>query len=190
MLDHIAAGILRDHADDGQDGALLRLLTALYAVFAPASSPRQMFPASMVSPSSTCRAQTAQESKGKNDAGVAARALERAAGRRHAEQLAGARFRPTAEISLTVDFIVRDMLVPVSPSGTENVQRINRLAVLFKQIGSRNNHFLEGATRLLIAVTKNLASVSVRGSDADTLDRNIYSAHFRAVYSQSCKPEI
>ena len=141
MLDHIAAGILRDHADDGQDGALLRLHNGLVRRLRAGLKPlRERFRVDGLRPVDAAR--KAAQNLGEDDAGVAARALERAAGG-HAEQLAGARLVQRRNL-LDGGFHRQGHIgARVAVRHGENVQRVNRLAVLFKQIGSRNNHFLE-----------------------------------------------
>ena len=87
-------------------------------------------------------ARKAAQNLGEDDAGVAARALERAAGG-HAQQLAGAVLVHCGNFLDGGFHRQGHVSARVAIRHGENVQRIDRLAVLFKQIGSRNNHFLE-----------------------------------------------
>ena len=141
MLDHIAGGILRNHADDGEDRAFLRLhdglIRRLRAGFEALGESLRVDGFRPVD-----AARKAAQNLGKNDAGVAARTLERAAGG-HAQQLAGAVLVHCGNFLDGGFHRQGHVSARVAIRHGENVQRIDRLAVLFKQIGSRNNHFLE-----------------------------------------------
>ena len=141
MLGHIAGRIFRDDADYRQNRAFLRLHDRLVRrVRAGSESFGKRFGVDGLR--AVDSAGKAAQNLRKDNAGVSARALERAAGG-HAEQLAGARLVQRRNL-LDGGFHRQGHVgARVAVRHGENVQRVNRLAVLFKQIGSRNNHFLE-----------------------------------------------
>ena len=141
LFGHIALCVLSNHADDGEDGALLGLHDRLVrGVRAGAQAPGKRLRVDGVA--ALDAAGEAAQDLGEDDAGVAARALERAA-RSQAGQLGRAG-----------DVLRRNLLhrgfhrqghvgARVAVRHGEHVQRVDRLAVLFKQVRSCDNHLFQ-----------------------------------------------